>query len=271
MQTQWFEENDQYQMVSSVPQQFNYDKLSLVKVYPSGKTQPGWGAKDFVVNQERGLFNPDKALEFYDRSGQAFAFVMRSIPLLCVDIDGKNGGIRTAEVLGLSQRTLAERSRSLNGYHLFYRVPYTNWNPLRGYDEFDDIIGLLPGVDIKGTGLVFHYPNQRWNAEDIQLLPPVLADLIGRARDVRRAARITKMGTQDLDEDELVIVHDQLRDELYKKVEVGNRNNRLYAIGAQMFVTQYPSWDLTLYDRGAELGLSMEEITELIKNIEQYA
>src|SRR6188768_2327649 len=246
MQTQWFEENDQYQMVSSVPQQFNYDKLSLVKVYPSGKTQPGWGAKDFVVNQERGLFNPDKALEFYDRSGQAFAFVMRSIPLLCVDIDGKNGGIRTAEVLGLSQRTLAERSRSLNGYHLFYRVPYTNWNPVRGFDEFDDIIGLVPGVDIKGTGLVFHYPNQRWNTEDIQLLPPSLGELIGKVRAIRRATRITRLAAQDLDEDELVMLHDQLTDELNKKVDVGSRNNRLYAVGAQMCVAGYPSWDLAL-------------------------
>jgi hypothetical protein len=267
----WFEDNEQYKLDLPSPAQFGFEHLSLVKVYPNGKTQPGWGAKDFVANMEKGLFEPRKAIRFYEKYQQPFAFVMRSVPLICVDIDGKNGGMQIANALGLNQPTLAERSRSLNGYHLFYRMPYTSWTAGRGYDEFDDIIGLLPGIDIKGTGLVFHYPNQRWNEEDIQLLPPSLAELIGRARDVRRAARITKLGTQDLDEDELVIVHDQLRDELNKKVDIGNRNNRLYAIGAQMFVTQYPSWDLALYDRGVELGLTLEEVTELIKNIEQYA
>ena len=268
---QWFEDNKQYTDNRAVPLQFDYGRLSLVKVYPNGKTQPGWGAKDFVDNYAQAKFRPERVQEAYERRQQPFAFVMRSVPLICVDIDGKNGGIRTAEVLGLSQPTLAERSRSLNGYHLFYRLPYTNWNMARGFDEFNDIIGLVPGVDIKGTGLVFHYPNQRWNTEDIQLLPPSLGELIGKVKAIRKATRLTKFATQELDEDELVMLHDQLSDELNKKVDVGSRNNRLYAVGAQMCVAGYPSWDLALYDRGAELGLSMEEITDLIKDIEQYA
>ena len=266
----WYEDNKQYKDVVAVPQQLRAPSLALIRVYPNGKTQPGWGAKDFVENLDKGKFQPERAIEFYGRYNQPFAIVMRSLPMICIDIDGKNGGIMTANVMGL-EPTLAERSKSGNGYHLFYRVPYTNWNPLRGFDEFPDLIGLVTGVDIKSTGAVFHYPNQRWNNRDVALLPPSLGELIGRVRDVKRAARITREGTQSLDQDEMVIVHDQLLSELMAKISIGNRNNRLYAIGSQMFVTEYPSWDTVLYDRGVELGLTLEEITELIKNIERYA
>jgi len=265
---QWFEDNEQYTVETPIPEEFQYGRLSLVRVYPNGKTQPGWGAKDFVTNQEKGLFEKEKALEFYEKYRQPFAFVMRSVPLLCVDIDGKNDGIVTARVMNLP-RTLAETSKSGNGYHLYYRMPYTNYGE-RGFDELPDITGLLPGVDIKATGVVFHYPNQRWNNSGIEMIPPTLMELLGRIKSMRWSARVTKEGTSNMDPDELVIVHDLIKHDLYGKFELGNRNNKLYAIGAQMYATGYPAWDTALYDRGLEIGLEMSELSEMIRNIEKY-
>lgn len=266
---QWFEDNTQYTIPELPAQIGKYPKLSLVRVYQSGKTQPGWGAKDFVENQKKNAFDSDVALNAFHKYSQPFGIVMRALPFICVDIDGKNGGVETARAMNLP-RTLAERSKSGNGYHLFYRLPYTNWSDLRGFDEFPDIIGLVPGVDIKGTGIVFHYPNQLWNVLDIELLPPSLAVLIGQVREIKRYARLTREGALNLDEDELVILHDQLREELHARMEVGHRNQKLYALGARMFSSRYPSWDIEVFNRGLELGLEISEVSELIKNIETY-
>jgi hypothetical protein len=64
MNMQWFEENSQYTEKRAVPAQITYDKLSLVRVYPNGKTQPGWGAKDFIDNYAKNAFDPERALKF---------------------------------------------------------------------------------------------------------------------------------------------------------------------------------------------------------------
>jgi hypothetical protein len=168
-------------------------------------------------------------------------------------------------------RTLAEFSRSENGFHLFYEVPGTEWNPLRGYDEFPDIIGLVPGVDIKGTGIVFHYPNQRWNNRELALAPAKLMELIGRARDTKRLTRQMAFGVSTMDPDELVLVHDSLLSDLAGTFEVGKRNSKLFAIGAQLYGAQYPHWDTAIYDRGVQIGLELEEIADIIRNIESYS
>src|SRR5690606_24699603 len=204
----WYE-NEKYE-VDGLPKEISeYPSLALVKNYPNGKTQPGWGAKDFMDNYQKGLFDPKKALHFAEKSGFPYSIVMRSLPMICVDIDGKNGGIETARVLSLP-RTLAERSKSGNGYHLFYRIPYPVQDPLRGYAEIPDIVGLIPGVDIKGTGLVYRYAHQRWNRHPILTAPPQLLELMTNASEVRRRARITREGVANLDPDELVIIHDEL-------------------------------------------------------------
>jgi len=267
---QWFEDKTQYNITEALPDQILKDpKLALVRVYDSGKTQPGWGAKEFMLNYERKKFFPELALKKYHKYGEPFALVMRSLPLVCVDIDGKNGGELSARAMFLPP-TLGEVSRSGNGYHLFYRVPYTDWNDERGYAEFPDIVGLVPGVDIKGTGLVFHYATQRWNDKDIELLPPTLMSLIGQVRDIKMASRLSREGTQNLDEDELVVVHDMLKTELHGKIEQGSRNHKLYAIGARMQAAGYPGWSIEVFDRGLELGLEANELRELIRNVELY-
>src|SRR5690349_21418285 len=102
MKKQWFEKNDQYDQKIALPGQIqSYPRLSLIRLFSSGKTQPGWSAKKFVRNEEEGAFDPKRALKFYEKYNMPFAIVMRSVPLICVDIDGKNDGIKTARALGL--------------------------------------------------------------------------------------------------------------------------------------------------------------------------
>ena len=268
---QWFEDSNQYYLNKAIPTEISYDKLSLIRVYPStGKTQPGWGGIDFMENYLQNAFSPERAIRFFERYSSPFGIVMRSVPYIVVDIDGKNGGIPTSRVLNLPP-TLAETSKSGNGYHLFYLVPDAVWHELRGYDEFPDLIGLVPGVDIKGTGVVYHYPKQRWNGLPIAELPASLYKLLSTARDVKRAARLTREGAQALDDDERMILHDELKEALSKSVPKGMRNQRLYKIGARMFAADYPHWDTALIERGTQLGLEADEIDELIHNITEYS
>jgi hypothetical protein len=266
----WFENLEQYTVENPVPRQLEYDKLSLVRVYPNGKTQPGWGGKEFVDNYAKNAFDPARALRFYQKYGAPFGIVMRSLPFLCVDIDGKNGGIETARTLNLPE-TFAERSKSNNGFHLFYRIPYTNWVHDRGFSEYPDLIGLVPGVDIKGTGVVFHHKQQRWNDLEVAEAPVSLMSVVGRARDARRAARVTRSGTQSLDPEELLMVHDELLTDLAGRFEVGKRNQKLFAIAARMLAAGVPHWDTLVYDRGLEIGLELDEIQELINNVDKYS
>ncbi|QNN98050.1 DNA primase/polymerase [Microbacterium phage Fede] len=268
---QWFEDKEQYYINKALPVEIEYDKLSLVRLYPSiGKTQPGWNAIEFMENYLLNAFNPERAVRFFEKYSSPFGIVMRSVPYICVDIDGKNGGIETARVLQLPE-TLAETSKSGNGFHLFYRVPDAVWHDLRGYDEFPDLIGLVPGVDIKGTGVVYHHAKQRWNGKPIVDLPPKMLELLGRARDIKRASRLTREGVSGLDAEELMLLHDELKIALEKPIPKGTRNQRLYKIGARMFAANYPHWDTALIERGTEVGLESNEIDDLIHNISEYS
>ena len=161
--TQWFERLDQYVDDNPVPDFLRQEEtLSLIRVHSNGQTQPGWGEKKFMKYYKRNAFDPERALRFYHKYGQPFAFVMRSVPHICLDIDGKNGGIETANALELT-KTRAEISKSGNGFHILYSMPGTKWHEKLGYNEFPDLNGLLPGIDIRGVGAMFHFHNQRWN------------------------------------------------------------------------------------------------------------
>lgn len=270
--TQWFEDKGQYIDESPLPSFLNtrYSNLSLVRIYPEiEKVQPGWGVKEFAHNQSIGAFRPKRALRFYERYKQPFAIVMRSIPYLCVDIDGKNGGIETSQILFLPE-TAAELSKSGNGYHLFYEIPNAVWSKTKGYDQLPDLNGMIPGVDIRGCGIVYHYPGQRWNGLAPAPIPKSLEKLVSRTATSRYQSRLTKQGADALDPDERVILHDELKESLAQKMPQGARNSRMFAIGAKMHAAGYPSWDTALYDRGQEIGLDLEEVTSIIKSIEKY-
>ncbi|QOC56094.1 DNA primase/polymerase [Microbacterium phage Zhengyi] len=271
---QWFEDKEQYIVDEPVaPQIMNEygERLDLVRLFPSGKTQPGWNNKEFMENHDRGAFAPKRALRFFNRYDMPFGLLMRSVPLVGIDIDGKNGGIETSNALRLT-RSLAETSRSGDGFHIVYSVPFTQWNPKTGYSELPDLLGLIPGVDIKGTGLLFHHSSQKWNNLRIAPLPPTLFDLITNTRDSRQLRRLAReVKAPEMDPDDLVIVHDQLKTSLEGKFPVGGRNQKLFALGAQMRAAAYPHWEKALYERGAQIGLDKEEISSIIKNIDAYA
>ena len=263
----WFEE-DVYEDATALPEVFNtYPELSLVRVYDNGKTQPGWGRAEFEDTRETGAFEPSRALRFYEKYGDPFAVVMRSVPFICVDIDGKNGGIQTAQALELPP-TLAERSKSGNGYHLFYQSE--GFTSSDTYDAYPDLIGLIPGVDIKAVGLVFHYPNQRWNSREMSSLPPSLAMTVTRRAESRRTSKLTKYGVSALDPDDLAMLHSELLSDLWKPIRAGTRNNTLFRMGARMHAAGYAGWEIELSGRGQSIGLDADEIDDIIRSVLKY-
>lgn len=245
-----------------------HEHLSLIRVYGSGKTQPGWGNKNFLTNLNKGAFDPTRALRLYEKYHQPFAFVMRSVPYVCVDVDGKNGGIETSNALRLT-RTAAELSKSQSGYHIVYELPLSVWDPLYGYNQFPDFNGLIPGVDIRGVGAMFHFHNQRWNNLEPAPIPESLAKLIGKATEIRRLTRARKV--KDMDPEDLAIMHDEMKMKLLKPIPKGQRNATLYKLGARMCMANYPAWDVELMKRGEQLGLDEQELVEIIQHIERYA
>ena len=251
---------------------------ALVRAWPSGVTDPGWGLKPpegstegFMPRYERGEFLDRRVLHGFERGRWAFAFIMRSVRLVCVDIDGKNGGLEHAKRLGALPPTLAETSKSGDGYHLFYLVD-ESWDPVKGYGLLSDRIGLEQGVDIRATGCVYHHKQQRWNLRSVALLPDHLFDLL-RSRDQKIEAttnRITSI-LEGEDMTEILLMQDELESELAKPIPVGKRNNTLFAIGSQMCTAQVPNWQDKLDSRATQLGLDKDEVDKLIGNIERYA
>jgi hypothetical protein len=242
---------------------------ALVRAWPEGRTDKGWGS-DFMEHYARGEFNGRRILYGYERGKWAFAFIMRSVSMVCIDIDGKNGGVDGAKKLGALPLTLAETSKSGDGYHLFYLVD-DQWDDRAGYARFADRIGLEQGVDIRAVGCVYHHPQQRWNGLSPVRLPDHLAQLL-TAREQKQhstSARIAKVLANN-DETEVLLMRDQLFLDLAKPIDQGKRNNTLFAIGNQMREAEIEDWDKHIYDRALAVGLDMDEADKLVGNIERY-
>jgi len=197
---------------------------------------------------------------------------MRSLALVCIDIDGKNGGEVGAKQLGLLPPTLAETSKSGNGWHLFYAVTPGVWNEDRGFDEYSDHIGISPGVDIRAVGCVYHYPSQRWNGRRAAPLPQFLAELFTARKQkiTQYAERVTKVREAG-DEMEILMMQDELVTELKKPIPAGKRNTTLFAIGSQMAEAGVLDWDEQLVKRADEVGLDKAEAEKIVENIQRYA
>lgn len=233
-----------------------------VKVYDStGKTQPGWGEPEFMRNYKLGKFKADTHLPF--------AYVMRSFKGLVVDIDGKNGGIESAKLLNLPL-TLAETSKSGNGYHLWYAMD-DDWDDELGYAGLNDRLGLVPGVDIRVTGCVFHYPHQRWSTTPLVTAPEHLVNRI----QVRQAMTVTPGAVAALvaagDTKEIALRVAQAKDMLDRPIPQGKRNQTLFAAGAQLFLLGYPKWEDKVRETGDKLGLEDEELDKIVTNVPKYA
>lgn len=245
---------------------------AYVQVYDDGSTAPGWGGKTFIDKYRKRGFHSRRAQAVYDRHDTPFALVMRSVSMICLDIDGKNGGIESATALNLPP-TMAETSKSGNGYHLFYLVDDT-WNPTFGFERLRDRIGWRTGIDIRSVGCVYHYPSQRWNTLRPAPLPESLLMDLEQARDdiEARAAQINTLraSTDPDDHMEFLMLQTTIQSKLTAPIPAGKRNNTLFAIGAEMKLAQITDWQTQVYDRAVEVGLADDEAEKLIKNIDRY-
>lgn len=244
--------------------------VALVRAWPDGRTDRGWGDAEFMGHYLKDGFNARSVLYGYNRQKWAFAFIMRSLRLVAVDIDGKNGGLSHAKKLGALPPTLAETSKSGDGYHLFYLTD-EEWDDDHGYGEIHDRIGIEQGVDIRNTGCVYHHDTQRWNDRAPAMLPAYLKKLLltkQQDRINRAAALVATLDSED--EMEILMMHDQLLADLAKPIPAGKRNNTLFAIGQQLKTAQVPDWEDKLAERATQVGLDTDEVEKLVNNVTRY-
>lgn len=265
---------DQYDIDGAIPAELHDNAgphgPALIQAYGDGRTQAGWGDETFMAKYLADDFAPNKALWAYRKKTQPFAFVMRSLRMVAIDIDGKNGGLEHAKKLGALPLTLAETSKSGDGYHLFYLLDQ-EWDEKLGFGSVHDRIGIEQGVDIRATGCVFHYHAQRWNSRSPVLLPKYLLDLLQTKQQERqhRAAHVAKVLNSE-DALEILMLQDQLVSDLAKPIPAGKRNNTLFAIGGQMKQAQVPAWEELIEKRANDLGLDQDEIDKLVTNIGKF-
>lgn len=278
---QWWT-SDSYDVAEAMPPQFNHDwagpkGVALVRAWPDGRTDKGWGlnppadgSDGFMPRYLRGEFNERRVLYGYERGRWSFAFVMRSLRLVAIDIDGKNGGVEHAKRLGILPPTLAETSKSGNGFHLFYLVD-EEWDEHKGYAALSDRIGIEQGVDFRATGCVYHHPQQRWNHRFPTFLPDYLFELLNSREQKLTAAteRIVKVLANN-DDTEVLMLHDEILSQLARPIQPGKRNQTLFAIGSQMREAQVPEWELRLTERALAVGLPQDEADKLVANINRY-
>ena len=277
--TNWWK-TDSYPSSAPLPDQLLDPSMSgpkgpaLVRVFPGGSTQKGWGltSKDgpgFMENYDNRVFDSKRALRRFEVHNTPFALVTRSVRAMVVDIDGKNGGLHHASAMGALPLTLAETSKSGNGYHLFYEVD-DSWDRELGFGLIPDQIGIVQGVDIRGVGCVYHYDTQRWNNRPMAQLPGWLQDRLLEKKQQREAQRAQIAKIDTLDETEKLVMHAELLDELKKPIPAGRRNTTLFAIGGQLKEAEVDDWQKHLSQKAYDVGLDGREVEKLISNIENY-
>ena len=279
-QQPWWK-TDKYEGDFAIPADFltvsGIEGPALVRVWGDGKTDPGWGLTDkdnnpaFIPLYTRKKFQARTILAGYAQDKWAFAFVMRSMRVVCIDIDGKNGGFDNVGKLGMLPHTLAETSKSGNGYHLFYLVSEDEWDPDAGFALFTDRIGIEQGVDIRATGCVYHHHQQRWNGRKLVELPQHIKDRLHAKAQTAAAQTAAIVSVLDNgDPMEVAMMQDNLITDLNKPIQPGKRNTTLFAIGTQMFEAQVPRWQDLLVQRALLIGLDAVEATKLVSNIQKY-
>lgn len=255
--------------------------VALVDVYASGRTTPGWGLQGangkpgFMVNYAAKKFWPRPRLIDLQRHHRAYAIVMRSVNIIALDIDrhtddGGADGFKAAAKLDLPV-TLAQTSKSGAGRHLFYRTDEI-WDDELGFGHWDDVIGLKPGIDVRAVGCIYHYASQRWNREPLADLPDELHDLLeARKAKKEEVERILRSATSDdITDEERLIMHDTLIQELNKPIDTGKRNVTLFAIGTKMKTAGVPDWEARLHQRALDVGLPDAEAAKLVSNVQKY-
>ena len=283
----WYEDKGAYTHVEPpLPQEFftlgGPHGPALVRVFRDGKTESGWGLQPteynigFMANYMNDSFwARPRTQGFVSRRKQPFAVIMRSVNMIALDIDrhisdGGADGFIAAAKLELPP-TLAETSKSGNGRHLFYQTDET-WGTETGFGAWDDVIGLVPGVDVRAVGCMYRYPQQLWNDVPIAPVPDTITELLTKRRERKQfsAQLIAAAAAADPDDEEALIMHDALIQELAKPIPVGKRNATLFAIGTKLYQAGVPDWDKHLGERAADLGIDAEEADKIIANITKY-
>lgn len=244
---------------------------AVVAGFPDGSTQRGWGRTAFMKNYSLGKFDYHLVRDRYQMGRCSATLLMRSFSVIAIDIDGKNNGFEGIKMLGPLPETLAETSRSGNGYHLFYKVDVP-WHPSEGFKLVGDKIGIHEGVDIRDVGCIYHWKHQRWNDRDLAEFPDYLLDpMVHRVSDVAKQAEAILATLQEGTPEEVAVMQNDLAVELEKPIAEGKRNTTLFAIGSQMFLAKVPMWDAKVYQRALDIGLDDAEAVKLVNNIRRYA
>lgn len=251
--------------------------VALVRVWPKGNTDMGWGLENkkdnpgFMHRYAKKQFAAGPIVWGFNQKRWAFAFVMRSMRVVCIDIDGKNGGDLGIGKLGMLPYTLAETSKSGDGYHLFYRVSEDEWDAVSGFGMFADRIGIEQGVDFRATGCVYHHSQQRWNGRPLAELPAHIKERLHKRAQAAAAQTAAIVAILDgEDKMEVILMQDQLLEDLKKPIPSGRRNNTLFAIGTQLKLAQVPDWEKALHARALAVGLSAFETDKLVTNVVKY-
>lgn len=271
----WWMEDEQYVVDEPISERIRRHAgpkgLAVVKAFDNGSTTSGWGEESFMRNYRRGRFQEKLALFGYEKEENNIAIVMRSVNLICIDIDGKNGGIEhAAELLGNVPLTLAETSKSGNGYHLFFKYE-DEWHGERGFDKYKDAIGIVQGVDVRATGCVYHYPTQRWNEQEIAELPEWIAHRLDKRKaSAAQRATVIQAATAAGGWEKTIVQHELIED-LNKPIPYGKRNSTLFAIGSQMFLADVEGWEDLIKEKALDIGLDWNEADKIVANISAYA
>jgi len=264
----WYENREQYVDSTAFPAAWiRSDKFALVHVTGDGSTTSGWGREAFMENYRNGKFKPEGYLRRFAH-GRAFGFVMRALPVFCIDIDPKHGGLQSAKILELPPTT-AETSRSGEGYHLFYTKPHAEWDERYGFEELGDSNGILPGIDIRYVGIVYHYPQQRWNRLAVAHAPDGIIKLMAARKRSQEISKELSRAQKNLDPEERAILADELLEELQKAIPEGRRNNTLFAWGCKADGI-VKDWPLHLHHRGEQAGLDSSELVQIIRSVQKY-
>lgn len=279
VQTPWWM-RDGYAREDAVPDELRGhagpNGLALVRTWKNGTTDTGWGLTSksgpgFMEKYTSGKFRERVILPGYDTQRWNFAFVMRSMRLVCIDIDGKNGGLTHVGRLGMLPWTLAETSKSGDGYHLFYAVSEDEWSDTEGFAMFQDRISLEQGVDLRAVGCVYHYPQQRWNEHPIAELPDHLKNRLKQRQQTTAAQIDAIIKLLDAgDPTEVALMQDAMITDLNKPIPAGRRNTTLFAIGSQMMLAKVPGWSALVHSRAMAVGLDHDEADKLVNNIIKY-
>ena len=182
MNAPWYRKASQYTLTDEPPEikaHAGRYGVPRVDVKPDGSTERGlWGKADFDRSYATGH------LDTWPEA--PFAYVMRGLDMVCVDIDGKNDGWTVAADLDLPP-TLSETSKSGKGVHLWYSVP-------AGHPARDRVGCPARGVDIKAAGIVYHHGSQRWNDLVVAAAPEWLLRALSEAPQAPEGALLDLAG-----------------------------------------------------------------------------